>query len=140
MIYGVAVALLFTIGPLSQIYLLAVPVLCAILFGNLTAALAVVGCSATLFVAGHYGGIQTGLASMTISPLLHWTLLSLNFLLVAAVLVLSCAFLLHGLDSSLSRQRKIHERERRQEVALRESVAAQRAAEVSSQLKANSSP
>jgi len=134
-IYAVAVALLFALGPLTQIYLLAIPVLCTILIGNVTAALAVVGCSSTLFVAGYYGGIQPGLAPMTVSPLLHWSVLSLNFSLVATVLVLSCAFLLHGLDGSLARQRKIHERERRQEMALRESVAAQRAAEVSSQLK-----
>jgi len=134
-IYAVAVALLFTLGPLTQIYLLAIPVLCTILIGNVTAALAVLGCTATLFMAGYYGGIQPGLTPMTVSPLLHWSVLSLNLALVAALLVLSCAFLLHGLDGSLARQRKIHERERRQEVALRESVAAQRAAEVSSQLK-----
>ena len=134
-IYVVAVALLFTLGPLTQIYLMAIPVLCTILIGNVSAALAVLGCSATLFASGYLGGIQPGLTPMTVSPLLHWSILSLNFSLVAAVLVLSCAFLLHGLDGSLLRQRRIHERERRQELALRESVAAQRAAEVSSQLK-----
>ncbi|NYE59455.1 signal transduction histidine kinase/CheY-like chemotaxis protein [Duganella sp. 1224] len=128
--YVIAVALLLSMGPLSQIYLLAVPVLCTVLVGAIPAMLALLWCSATLFVAGYFGGIEPGLAVMVVSPLLHWIILSVNFLLVAAVLSVSCAYLLHGLAGALVRERAIH-------LSNAESVAARRAAEVSNQLKSD---
>jgi signal transduction histidine kinase/HPt (histidine-containing phosphotransfer) domain-containing protein/ActR/RegA family two-component response regulator len=128
--YLIAVTLLLSMGPLSQIYLLAVPVLCTVLIGSTAAMVALVWCSATLFVAGYVGGIQPGLAVMVVSPLMHWIILSVNFLLVAAMLSVSCAYLLHGLAGALVREREIHLRNA-------ESLAAQRAAEVSNQLKSD---
>jgi signal transduction histidine kinase/CheY-like chemotaxis protein len=128
--YLIAVTLLLSMGPLSQIYLLAVPVLCTVLIGSNATVLSLAWCSATLFVAGYFGGIEPGLAVMVVSPLMHWIILSVNFLLVAAVLSVSCAYLLHGLGGALVRERAIHLRNA-------ESLAAQRAAEVSNQLKSD---
>ncbi|MPQ55807.1 ATP-binding protein [Duganella sp. FT27W] len=142
--YLIAVAVLFSIGPLSQIYLLAVPVLCTVLIGSRAAICALLWCSATLFVAGVAGGIETGVAVLVISPLAHWILLTINFLLVAAVLTISCTYLLHGLDGALARQRAhilaLQQREadlQASQVRQAESLAAQRAAEVSNQLKSD---
>lgn len=160
--YLIAVVLLFSLGPLSQIYLLAVPVLCTVLIGTMSALIALLLCSATLFLAGYVGGIEPGLEVMVVSPLAHWSILSVNFLLVSAVLTLSCTYLLHGLDGALVRQREIHARSLDNETRYRktleaqietlhareadlrasqaryaESLAAQRAAEVSNQLKSD---
>ncbi len=127
-VYLVAVALLFSIGAMTQIYLLAVPVLCTVLMRRRTAVLAIAGCSATLFLAGYFGGIPQGTPTDTAAPLLHWGVLSLNFLLVAALLAASCAYLLHGLQSQIVNLQA-------RELALRQSVAAQRAAEASNEQK-----
>jgi signal transduction histidine kinase/CheY-like chemotaxis protein len=160
--YLIAVVLLFSLGPLSQIYLLAVPVLCTVLIGSMSAVLALLCCGATLFLAGYVGGIEPGMAAVAVGPLAHWAILSVNFLLVATVLTLSCTYLLHGLDGALARQRATHARSHENEIRYRqtleaqivtlhareadlrasqashaESLAAQRAAEVSNQLKSD---
>ncbi|MCE3263261.1 MAG: histidine kinase [Pseudoduganella sp.] len=127
-LYLIAVALLYTLGAMTQIYLLAVPVLCTVLIGRRAAVLAILGCSATLFVAGYFFGIAQGTPIDTSRPLLHWTILSINFLLVASLLVVSCAYLLHGLESQIDLLQA-------RESALRESVAAQKAAEESNEQK-----
>ncbi|WP_342118822.1 ATP-binding protein [Pseudoduganella sp. OTU4001] len=134
-VYLIAVALLFTLGAMTQIYLLAVPVLCTVLMGSRAATLALGACSATLFLAGYFGGIPHGLAAESGPPLLHWTILSTNFLLVASLLVVSCAFLLHGLEGALERQRAAHAKLESQLAALRQSMAAQKAAEESNEQK-----
>jgi signal transduction histidine kinase/FixJ family two-component response regulator/HPt (histidine-containing phosphotransfer) domain-containing protein len=161
-IYLIAVVLLFSLGPLSQIYLLAVPVLFTLLIGSRAATLALLWCGATLFLAGYVGGIEAGMAEVVVGPLAHWTILSMNYLLVASVLTVSCTYLLHGLDGALTRQRAIHARSHDNEIRYRqtleaqietlhareadlrasqarqaESLAAQRAAEVSNQLKSD---
>jgi signal transduction histidine kinase/CheY-like chemotaxis protein len=160
--YVIAVVLLFSLGPLSQIYLLAVPVLCTVLIGSRAALLALLWCSATLFLAGFIGHIEPGMAVVAVSPFAHWAILSVNFLLVSTLLTVSCTYLLHGLDGALARQRAIHVRSHENEVRYRqtleaqiatlhareadlrasqarqaESLAAQRAAEVSNQLKSD---
>jgi len=161
-VYLIAVMLLFSLGPLSQIYLLAVPVLCTVLIGSRAALLTLVLCGATLFLAGYVGGIEPGLAVVAVGLPAHWFILTVNFLLVSSVLTVSCTYLLHGLDGALARQRVIHDRSRDNETRYRqileaqiatlhareadlrasqerqaESLAAQRAAEVSNQLKSD---
>jgi signal transduction histidine kinase/CheY-like chemotaxis protein len=160
--YLIAVVLLFSLGALSQIYLLAVPVLCTVLIGSIPAVVALLWCSATLFLIGYLGGVEPGLSVVAVGPMAHWAILSVNFLLVATVLTLSCTYLLHGLDGALARQRATHARSHENEIRYRqtleaqivtlhareadlrasqashaESLAAQRAAEVSNQLKSD---
>jgi signal transduction histidine kinase/CheY-like chemotaxis protein len=160
--YLIAVVLLFSIGPVSQIYLLAVPVLCTVLIGSMAAMLALLWCGATLFLAGYVGGLEPGMTVVVVGPLAHWTILSVNFLLVATLLTVSCTYLLHGLDGALARQRATHARSRDNDIRYQqtleaqivtlhareadlrasqashaESLAAQRAAEVSNQLKSD---
>ena len=126
--YLLAVVQLFSLGPLTQPYLLAVPVLCTVLLGTRPAIAALLWCSATLFAAGYFGGIQPGLAHLDVGVLLHWSLVSMNFMLVAAVLVLSCAYLLHGLEGQIAILQA-------RDLELRESLAARKAAEESNEQK-----
>jgi signal transduction histidine kinase/CheY-like chemotaxis protein len=140
--YVLAVVQLFSIGPLTQPYLLAVPVLCTVLLGSRPAIAALLWCSATLFAAGYFGGIERGMARLEVSLPMHWSLVALNFLLVAAILVVSCAYLLHGLAGALVRQRAVHEALQSQvailqarDAELRASLAAQKAAEASNEQK-----
>ncbi|MRW85643.1 response regulator [Pseudoduganella sp. FT26W] len=160
--YLIALVLLCSLGPVSQIYLLAVPVLCTVLIGSRAATLALLWCSVTLFLAGYVGGIEPGMAVVLAGSLAHWSILSVNFLFVSAVLTVSCTYLLHGLDGALARQRATHARSMENEQRYRqtleaqivtlhareadlrasqeryaESLAAQRAAEVSNQLKSD---
>ena len=132
------------------------------LIGSRAAILALLWCGATLFLAGYLGGIEPGLAVVEVGLLAHWFILSVNFLLVSSVLTVSCTYLLHGLDGALARQRVIHARSHDNEIRYRqtleaqiatlhareadlhasqarqaESLAAQRAAEVSNQLKSD---
>jgi len=141
-IYLLAVALLFSLGAMTQIYLLAVPVLCTVLLGSRAAIAVTAWTSATLFTVGYFGGIDVGIAGGTTQPALHWTILTINFALVAAVLVLPCAYLIQGLDRALARQRAVQDKLEAQitmlqarEAALRDSVAARKAAEESNELK-----
>jgi len=127
-LYILAVALLFAIGTMSQIYLLAVPVLSALLMGRRSGVLSVAACGATLFLCGYFGKIPQGTPTDTVTPILHWTILSTNFMLVASLLVVSCAYLLQKLESQVGALQA-------REVALRESVAAQKAAEESNEQK-----
>ncbi|NGZ88130.1 ATP-binding protein [Duganella aceris] len=160
--YLISVVLLFSIGPVSQIYLLAVPVLCTVLIGTMAAMLALLWCGATLFLVGYFGGIELGMSVVEVGPLAHWIILTVNFMLVSTLLTISCTYLLHGLDGALRRQRATHARNHENEIRYRqtleaqiatlhareadlrasqarqaESLAAQRAAEVSNQLKSD---
>ena len=133
--YLVAVALLFSVGAMTQIYLAAVPVLCTVLLGSRAALVAILVCTTTLFLVGLFGHIELGIAGGTDNPLLHWSILSINYLLVATVLVVPCNYLLHGLDGALARQRAVHEKLAAQIEMLQQSMAAQRAAEESNEQK-----
>ncbi|KQQ32353.1 hypothetical protein ASF61_15010 [Duganella sp. Leaf126] len=143
-VYLMALVLLFTIGPLSQIYLLATPVLCTVLIGSRASLSVLLWCGATLFAAGMAGGIDNGIAVLSLSPLAHWTILTINFLLIGAVLTVSCTYLLHGLQGALERQRTHILALQQREADLRESQArqaasqaAQQAAEAANQLKSD---
>ena len=140
--YLLAVVQLFSVGPLVQPYLLAVPILCTVLLGIRPAMAALLWCSGTLFVTGYFGGIDPGLSNVFVSMLMHWSLVSLNFTLVAAVLVVSCAYLLNGLEGALARQRAVQQALENQvatlqarDLELRESTAARKAAEESNEQK-----
>lgn len=140
--YLLAVVQLFSVGPLVQPYLLAVPILCTVLLGIRPAMAALLWCSATLFVVGYFCRIDPGMSKLFVSLLTHWALVTLNFTLVAAVLVVSCAYLLNGLEGALARQRAVQQALENQvatlqarEVELRESTAARKAAEESNEQK-----
>jgi diguanylate cyclase (GGDEF)-like protein/PAS domain S-box-containing protein len=102
-IYMVAICLMLKVGPVSQNYLMAPPVMAAILLGTAPALAALVA-SAVILVLGitHF---HSSLVDMGHDPLVTALLVALNFTCVGALLTLSCGTLLKGLSRSLDEVR-----------------------------------
>ena len=89
-------ALMVHLGPVSQIYLLAAPMLAAVLLGTRPAMGALGG--TTLLV---FGLAATGHARLADDTLATAFIAALNFLFVGAIITISCAILLQRLAKSL---------------------------------------
>ena len=98
--YLVGVGLLLKIGPVSQIYMMLMPVLAALLLGMRPALSTLALTSLTIFFLGLHPDIALHLPGTPDSPVLRALIVALNFLFIAAVLTLSCAFLLRHLEDS----------------------------------------
>jgi diguanylate cyclase (GGDEF)-like protein/PAS domain S-box-containing protein len=98
-IYMVAMALMLKVGPVSQNYLMAPPVMAAILLGT-RQALVALAASATILVLGlwHFPATVSGSGH---DPLVTTLLVTLNFTCVGALLTITCGTLLTGLSRSL---------------------------------------
>jgi len=98
-IYLVAICLMLEVGPVSQNYLMAPPVMAAILLGTVPA-LASLGFSAAILIYGltHFPGAMADVGRGAGANI--W-LITLNFACVGALLALTCATLLRGLSRSL---------------------------------------
>lgn len=111
--YAVGLYFLVTVGLVSQLYLMAVPILAALLLGLRAGIVALVLVSATLGVVGYFSAADLPMGRYEDSPLIKWWLISLNFLFVDATLTISVAVLLRRLERSLTReQATVAERER----------------------------
>ena len=98
--YLVGVGLLLKIGPVSQIYMMLMPVLAALLLGMRPALSTLALTSLTIFFLGLHPDVALHLPGTPDSPVLRTLIVALNFLFIAAVLTLSCAFLLRHLERS----------------------------------------
>ena len=98
--YLVGVGLLLKIGPVSQIYMMLMPVLAALLLGMRPALSTLALTSLTIFLLGLHPDVALHLPGTPGSPVLRALIVALNFLFIAAVLTLSCAFLLRHLEDS----------------------------------------
>ena len=98
--YLVGVGLLLKIGPISQIYMMLMPVLAALLLGMRPALSTLALTSLTIFFLGLHPDVALHLPGTPDSPVLRALIVALNFLFIAAVLTLSCAFLLRHLEDS----------------------------------------
>ncbi|WP_332862563.1 putative bifunctional diguanylate cyclase/phosphodiesterase [Janthinobacterium svalbardensis] len=98
--YLVGVGLLLKIGPVSQIYMMLMPVLAALLLGMRPALSTLALTSLTIFFLGLHPDVVLHLPGTPDSPVLRALIVALNFLFIAAVLTLSCAFLLRHLEDS----------------------------------------
>ena len=98
--YLVGVGLLLKIGPVSQIYMMLMPVLAALLLGMRPALSTLALTSLTIFFLGLHPDVALHLPGTPDSPVLRALIVALNFLFIAAVLTLSCAFLLRHLEDS----------------------------------------
>ena len=107
LVYLLGIWFLFNIGLVSQIYLMAVPVLAALLLGLRAALLALALNTATLLVLAPLGQLSMPIAGLEQMPGLRWGVISMNFLFINAVLTISCAVLLNRLEQSLQEQHAI---------------------------------
>ncbi|MGK5063059.1 putative bifunctional diguanylate cyclase/phosphodiesterase [Janthinobacterium sp. LB3P112] len=98
--YLVGVGLLLKIGPISQIYMMLMPVLAALLLGMRPALSTLILTSLTIFFLGLHPNVALQMPGTPDSPVLRSLIVALNFLFIAAVLTLSCAFLLRHLERS----------------------------------------
>ncbi|MCS0583148.1 EAL domain-containing protein [Massilia pinisoli] len=98
-IYMVAICLMLKVGPVSQNYLMAPPVMAAILLGTVPGLLALAA-SAVILVFG-ITQFPSTLVGVGHEPLVTALLVTLNFSCVGALLTLSCGALLKGLSRSL---------------------------------------
>lgn len=109
LLYLLGVWFLFEVGPVSQIYLMAFPVMTALLLGLRPALFALALNAVTLFGIGYLANTDLHLAGYEHEPLLRSFIITINFLFVDAVVTISSAVLLHRLENSLERQRTINE-------------------------------
>jgi len=101
--YLVALALLLKVGPVSQIYLMAIPVLAALLLGLRPALWTLLLAGLTVMLLGFADTAQLGMGGLPDYPLLRSVIIALNFMFMTAILTLSCAVLLQHLERSLDR-------------------------------------
>ena len=97
----VGIGLMLTIGPVSQIYLMAAPVLGAVLLCK-RAALAILFASAlsilVLSLTGHSKLYVTGMPEYALAPSL---IVTLNYLCIGLLITISCSTLLRLLEQSI---------------------------------------
>lgn len=104
--YLLGLVLLSSIGLVSHVYLLAVPVLAAVLLGFRAAIIALVVNGVTLLVAGLLGVGDGSLQLPGISGFVEWSVIGLNLLFVSGVLAVSSAVLLRRLEGSLEDEQR----------------------------------
>lgn len=107
LIYLLGLWFLFMVGPTSQIYLMAFPVMAALLLGLRPALLALVLNAVTLMGLGYLVNADLHVPGFENMPLLRWLVITINFMFINSVITISCAVLLNRLENSLERQRAI---------------------------------
>nr|WP_229224105.1 bifunctional diguanylate cyclase/phosphodiesterase [Duganella sp. SG902] len=100
--FAVGLALLLKVGPVSQIYLMAVPVLAALLLGLRPALWTLALAGLAVMVLGFEDNANLRLAGLPDYGFLKAAIISLNFMFMTAVLTLSCAVLLQHLERSFA--------------------------------------
>jgi diguanylate cyclase (GGDEF)-like protein len=106
--FSVGIALLLKVGPVSQIYLMAVPVLAALLLGLRPALWTLALAGLAVMVLGFDANSRLHIDGMPDYGLLKAGIISLNFMFMTAVLTLSCAVLLRHLERSLDTLRALN--------------------------------
>ncbi len=125
MIYGVGLTILITIGPMSSgpFWLFLIPLLAALYLGRWPTMIGLVLNLLTLLVltwlfgAGHLSWSDGLLPSHE-----RWLVIASNFLLINAATALPVAILVHGLETSLARQRGAAQELARERALLRQEV------------------
>jgi diguanylate cyclase (GGDEF)-like protein/PAS domain S-box-containing protein len=100
-IFLIGVGLMLTVGPVSQIYLVAAPVLAAVLLGMTPALWALVGTALTIFALSFAGFAKLHVAGMQAYSLMPALIITVNYLFIGAIITVSCAILLQRLARSL---------------------------------------
>lgn len=109
LIYLIGLWFLLNVGPVSQIYLMAFPVMAALLLGLRPALFSLALNAATLFGVGYLADADLHMPGFEGEPLLRWIVITVNFLFVNSVITISSAVLLRQLEKSLDKQRAINE-------------------------------
>ncbi|HEY9102282.1 putative bifunctional diguanylate cyclase/phosphodiesterase [Chitinimonas sp.] len=101
-LYLIGLSLLFSVGPVSQIYLLASPVMAALLLGLRAGWVTLALTCLTLPLVGYLADLPLHVGGFNGSPALKWLAVAINFGLVSVILTVSAAVLLEGLRLTLA--------------------------------------
>jgi PAS domain S-box-containing protein len=112
LLYLLGTVLLLKVGYASQIYLMAVPVMVALLLGPRPALVALAINGITLLIVGYLLDADIQVAGLELSPILKWIVITINFLIVDSLMTLSTMMLLSGLEKSLNRNQESERRYR----------------------------
>ncbi len=104
LVYLLGVWFLMHIGPVSQIYLMAFPVMAALLLGLRPALLALAVNALTLMSVGYLANTDLHVPGFESRPFVEWVVITINFIFINAIITISCAVLLQQLERSLERQ------------------------------------
>lgn len=107
LLYSMGLVLLVRVGPVTQNYLLACPVMAMLLLGTRSALVCLVAVSLTLGTAGWALDLPIHLPGFEHKPGEKWLNLGANLLFVGSLLTLSCGFLLRRLTHSLDDQHAV---------------------------------
>ncbi len=109
LIYLLGVSLLLGVGMVSQVYLMAFPVMTALLLGLRPSMQALALNAITLLAVGYGADADLQVAGLESQPFVKWIVITLNFIFINALLTLSVAVLLHGLEKTLLKKRESEE-------------------------------
>ena len=109
LLYLLGLSFLFRVGPTSQIYLMAFPLMAALLLGLRPALFALALNAVTLVGVGYLADADLFVPGLEAQPLLKWVAITINFLFVDGLITISSAVLLDGLEKSLGRRRESEE-------------------------------
>ncbi|QBE67187.1 EAL domain-containing protein [Pseudoduganella lutea] len=101
-LYLVGVAMMLTVGPISQVYLLAPPVLAAVLLGSGPALVALALSGATIGMLALTGYARLYVSDMPGQSSVATLVVLLNYLGIGMLLTLTCSVLLQRLSRSLA--------------------------------------
>ena len=110
LVYLLGTFFLVTLGPISQIYLMAVPVMAALFLGMGPALIALAANGITLLVIGHRLWAQFDIPGFDGRVMESSTLIAMNFLFVDALVTVATVTLIRGFESFLERTRRSEER------------------------------
>lgn len=105
LLYLLGLSFLLMVGPTSQIYLMAFPVMAALLLGLRPALYALALNAVTLLGVGFLADADLQIPWLESQPLLKWIVITINFVFVNALITLTCVMLLQGLEKTLERKR-----------------------------------
>ena len=107
LLYGLGVFFMSLIGTVSQIYLMAVPVMTALFFGLWPAIGALLVNALTLFLFGIFAQGDVQLQGFSGQQLIQSFVITLNFVFVNAIMTISTGVLLRGLREALDQQHRM---------------------------------
>ena len=107
LIYLLGMWFLLILGAASQIYLMAFPVMTALLLGLRPALVTLVINAVSLLGLGYAANADVPLIGFESQPLMKWVVITINFAFINSVITISCGVLLNRLSISLRQQRAI---------------------------------
>ena len=130
LMYGFSVWLFFSSGTSGLLFLLACPVMAALLLGSRAAAASVVVCSATALVVGYTADHLYPMSTLKAQfDVMRVWLVTLNFCFVGSVVAYTTHLMLSGLGGALEREQQVTQHLRKERERLAAANAARKVAQ-----------